>query len=201
MDAAQGIDVSDNQGTIDWGRVAQAGITFAFIKATEGITRTDPQFQANWSGASKAGLLRGAYHYYRPGDDPQAQAENFLSAIQTGSGDLPPALDVELTGDSSTIIQGVWIWLGAVETKTGKTPILYTNPSFWASLGASASGFGRFPLWIADWDTAEPTVPAGWATWTFWQTSNIGAVSGIQGNVDLDEFQGSLMNLQQMARR
>lgn len=81
----QGIDVSHYQGTIDWGLVAEAGKVFTFIKATEGTSEVDPQFQANWSGANAAaGLLRGAYHFYQPGADPHQQAESFLSVVQPG---------------------------------------------------------------------------------------------------------------------
>lgn len=64
MSQAQGIDVSDHQGTIDWNAVRQAGQIFTFVKATDGITWTDPEFAANWSAAKAAGLLRGAYHFY-----------------------------------------------------------------------------------------------------------------------------------------
>src|SRR5689334_1580650 len=88
----QGIDVSHYQGVIDWNQVAEAGTAFVFIKATEGTSYVDPQFQDNWSGAKAAGLLRGAYHFFQPGEDPQQQAEYFLSVVQTVPGDLPPVL-------------------------------------------------------------------------------------------------------------
>lgn len=194
----RGIDVSHYQGTIDWGLVAKAGIAFAFIKATDGASKVDPQFQANWSGAKAAGLLCGAYHFYEPGADPHQQAESFLSVVQTGPGDLPPVLDVEMQGDASEIISGLQVWLDAVEQATGRVPILYTNPSFWAKLGAS--GFGRFPLWIAEYGVTAPKVPAGWSSWTFWQYSQSGSVPGIQGSVDLDLFQGTLQDLQQLCQ-
>jgi lysozyme len=78
MQGIQGIDVSDHQGTVDWNAVRQTGMVFAFIKATDGITWTDPDFATNWSGATAANLLRGAYHFYETDDDPTAQAQNFL---------------------------------------------------------------------------------------------------------------------------
>jgi lysozyme len=196
----RGIDVSHYQGVIDWGLVAEAGMAFAFIKATEGTSEVDPQFQDNWSGAKAAGLLRGAYHFYQPGEDPRQQAESFLSAVQTVPGDLPPVLDVEIPGDPSEIIAGIQAWLAAVQQETAKAPIVYTSPSFWAQLGASVSGFGHFPLWIAEYGVTAPKIPEGWTTWTFWQFSESGSVSGIEGSVDLDLFQGTLLDLQQMAK-
>jgi lysozyme len=194
----RGIDVSHYQGTIGWGSVVQAGMAFAFIKATQGTADVDPQFRANWSGAQAAGLLRGAYHFFEPGADPQQQAERFLSVVQTEPGDLPPVLDVEDSGDPAEILSGIQTWLDAVEQATGKTPILYTNPTFWTGLGSS--GFGRYPLWIAEYGVTAPKIPAGWSTWTFWQSSESSSVSGIAGNVDSDLFQGTFLDLQQLAQ-
>ncbi len=197
MNRLPGIDVSHYQGTIDWNQVRSVGTQFAFIKALEGITSTDPQFQANWRGAKAAGLLCGAYHFYLPGDDPTQQAEAFLSTYQPSPGDLPPVLDIETTNGQSTsvVVQGIQAWLSAVEAKVGVPPILYTDPSFWKSLGAGQQ-FSGYPLWIADYGVSTPAVPAGWKNWTFWQTSQSGSVAGVTGAVDLDVFQGSLAELQ-----
>lgn len=196
MNCLQGIDVSHYQGTIDWNQVRSVGTQFAFIKALEGITSTDPEFPTNWRGAKAAGLLCGAYHFYWPGDDPNQQAEAFLSIYQPSPGDLPPVLDIETTHDQSpsSVVQGIQVWLSAVEARVGVRPILYTDPSFWKSLGDPP--FGAYPLWVADYGVTSPTVPAGWANWTFWQTSQSGSVAGVPSTVDLDLFQGSLADLQ-----
>jgi lysozyme len=194
----RGLDVSHYQGTIDWQSVAESGIAFAFIKATQGTTNFDPHFQANWSGAKAAEVLRGAYHFYEPGVDPHQQAVTFLSAVQPEPGELPPVLDVETPGQASEIISGIEVWLSTVEHAIGKIPILYTSPGFWSGLGVSS--FGRYPLWIAEYGVSAPKIPEGWATWTFWQDSENGSVPGIDTPVDLDLFQGTLQDLQQMFR-
>ncbi|HYG61751.1 MAG TPA: glycoside hydrolase family 25 protein [Thermoanaerobaculia bacterium] len=195
----RGIDVSKYQGTIDWSQVATAGLSFVFMKASEGITSVDPELSANWSGARTAGLLRGAYHFYRPGDDPTQQAEHFLATVQLGPGDLPPVLDVETADGVSAddIVQGVATWLDVVQKATGRTPIIYTSHGFWDSLGSTH--LGGYPLWIAEYGVSSPVVPAGWTRWTFWQYSDSGTVAGIQGAVDLDVFQGSLEELRALA--
>jgi len=196
----QGIDVSDHQGTVDWNAVQQAGKVFAFIKATDGITWTDPDFATNWSGAKAAGLLRGAYHFYETDDDPTAQAQNFLNAVQLEPGDLPPVVDIERIdsgGSASQTVQDLQTWLDVVEKATGRVPIIYTSPTFWDSLGTSA--FGRYPLWVAEYGVTSPKLPPGWASWTFWQFSESGAVAGISGSVDLNVFQGTSAELEALA--
>lgn len=197
----QGIDVSHLQQTIDWNEVRQAGLVFAFMKATDGITWTDPEFAINWTGAAAAGLLRGAYHFYETNDDPTAQAENFLSAVQLVPGDLPPVVDIESTksGESaSQIVRDLQTWLDVVEQATGRVPMIYTNPSYWNSLATSA--FGRYPLWIAEYGVQSPKLPGGWAGWTFWQFSESGTVAGVSTTVDLDVFSGSLVELEALGR-
>ncbi len=202
-----GLDVSSYQGAVDWNSVARQGFRFAFIKATEGASETDPEFSANWTGTNAAGLIRGAYHYYAPEDDPQQQAENFLNTLGQGGGqpllkqgDLPPVLDIEEAGSQSAeeVVQGIQSWLSLVSQRTMRIPIVYTNRGFWDGLWTQQ--FGEYPLWVAEYGVAAPSpLPAGWQSWRFWQFSQSGNLEGIDGAVDLDVFQGSLQSLQQMA--
>ena len=186
-----GIDVSHYQGTVDWQQVAEAGMAFAFVKATQGASGVDSQLGVNWPGVKAAGLLRGAYHFYQPGDDPQQQAEHFLSVVSLEPGDLLPVLDIETLGSqtASEIVQGIGIWLTTVQAAIGRAPIVYTAPGFWNGLGTQQ--FGMYPLWVAEYGCSSPKIPAGWTSWDFWQYSESGAVAGIAGSVDLDVFQGS----------
>jgi hypothetical protein len=87
-------------------------------------------------------------------------------------------------------------WLGAVAQGTGRPPIIYTNAASSSFIG---SGFGSTTLWVANWATTCPTMPAGWSTWKFWQYSDMGMVSGISGAVDVDEFDGTLADLTSFA--
>lgn len=198
-DLLPGIDVSHWQGAIDWPRVADDGVAFAFIKATEGGDYVDPAFAANWAGAAQAGVMRGAYHFYRPQTDAAAQAEHFLRTVQLRAGDLPPVLDVEVTDgrSASAIAAGVRTWLETVERATGRRPIVYTRAGFWNQVGG---GFGAYPLWVAHYGVASPAIPADWARWTFWQHSDTGRVAGIGGDVDLDWFTGGWEELRALGR-
>lgn len=194
---AAGIDVSHYQGTINWSSVKQAGIAFAYAKATDGSTNIDSQFKTNWPGMKTAGLLRGAYHFFEPTSDATAQANNFIHTVGSlQPTDLPPVIDVEVSNgvSNSQMISGVTTWLNLVKQGLGRTPMIYTMASFWnAHLNDQ---FGSYPLWIAHYDVQSPTIPRGWSQWAFWQHSQSGSVSGVTGNIDLDWFNGSLATLQ-----
>jgi lysozyme len=192
----RGVDVSHWQGVVDWRAVESEGISFAFVKATEGATYTDPRFAANWSGLGATRITRGAYHYFRPGTDAAQQAAHFLRTVPVGRLDLPPVLDVETTDgvDGATLARGVRTWIDAVERATGKRPIVYTYPAFWNAHLSTA--FIDAPLWIAHYRAGQPSVPAGWTGWAFWQQSDDGRVPGVSGPVDLDVFNGTEMDLQ-----
>src|SRR5687768_3711582 len=60
----QGIDVSHHQGVIEWSLLSGQGVDFAYIKASEGGDFVDPAFARNWDGAGRAGIRRGAYHFF-----------------------------------------------------------------------------------------------------------------------------------------
>lgn len=61
----RGVDVSSYQGKIDWNVIASQGISFAFVKATEGSSLVDPCFASNYGNAAAAGLQVGAYHFFQ----------------------------------------------------------------------------------------------------------------------------------------
>ncbi|HEX8147368.1 MAG TPA: GH25 family lysozyme [Pyrinomonadaceae bacterium] len=196
-----GIDVSHFQGHVDWQAVRAAGCVFAFAKATEGTGVTDPFFAANWAGMKAAGLLRGAYHFFRAAEPAAEQAAHFLSTVRFEPGDLPPVLDIELndgvTGEP--LVGGVQTWLDAVEPAAGATPVVYTNTPFWDA--HFNEQFGSYPLWVAHYTSAPAPspLPVGWSDWTLWQYSQSLHVNGVNGAADHDYFNGTLQALQALA--
>lgn len=199
-----GMDISRFQGKIDWDKVAHSGLSFAFAKATEGTTYADPDFAANWAGMKKAGLLRGAYHFYRPNMDPIAQANHFLKSVpHLDKGDVHPMLDVEVDDGVSAagIAAGVQQWIDHVKAALHRDVIIYTYIYFWQHNMNNTNHFVReCPLWIAHYTAApQPTLVGGWPFWTFWQYTDQGSVDGIAGIVDKDRFNGPLANLRKFA--
>jgi lysozyme len=190
------IDISDHQAVVDWSSVARAGIGFAFVKASEGGPFTARTFGSHWGGAREAHLVRGAYHFFRALDDPRAQADHFLRTVNVGPDDLPPALDLEVRDgvDVGTFNDRVLGWLDTVKAATNRKPLIYASPSFVQSFG-SPRALSAYPLCIAHYDHPAPTIPRGWATYTFWQYTSKGNVPGIKGVVDLNTFNGSASDL------
>lgn len=204
---AKGVDVSNWQHTIDWTKVAGAGYLFAFAKATEGTTYADPTYPANRSGSEGAGLAFGAYHFARPAGTSQAaatasaiaQADYFANVAAPVPGELPPVLDLEVTGALSPTLLTLWTqsWLDEVYARTGVRSFVYTSPSFWSGNLANTTDIAAsgYPLWIAHWTSAAaPWVPASnWdgAGWSFWQWTNKSTVPGIAGRTDADRMNGA----------
>jgi uncharacterized repeat protein (TIGR03803 family) len=190
-----GLNVSQDNGTVNWSMVAgsKTPSAFAFARVSDG-TNADNQFDANYAAIRAAGMVRGAYQLLRPSQDPVAQANLCLSKIgMLGHGDLPPALDVEVTdGLSAKEVDGaIGTWIKTIQSAIGSAPIIYSSTNFWNSY-VGDSTLTNNPLWVADWDVACPTLPGAWSAWKFWQYSDSGSVQGITGPVHLDQFNGGL---------
>jgi GH25 family lysozyme M1 (1,4-beta-N-acetylmuramidase) len=213
MATVPGIDVSFWNAGIDWPKVRAAGQRYVFAKATEGDFYADPTFDDNWRGAKAAGLLRGAYHFFRSNVDPKKQATKFIDYVQSmkDDGELPPVLDLE-THDGQAkarIISRAKTWLDLVEEAFDKKPIIYSGQFFLQDHFSEAGGgppiwAKDYPLWLAQYPNQyvpgmQPVLPRGWFKWTFWQYSDKGQVNGINARVDLNVFNGTLEELYRFA--
>jgi GH25 family lysozyme M1 (1,4-beta-N-acetylmuramidase) len=212
---AKGIDASHYQGAINWDLVVADGIVFGIIKATDGNAFIDPTFDTNWTGMRRAGVIRGAYHFFRPLTDPVEQAEHYLSIVGDllHYTDLPPVLDVEAY--PSEVYQQwhtlpleerkrrVRKWLVTVRGYVGRWPMIYTNQGTWQLTLGDTDDFINYPLWVANYGTDQPRVPAnnwGGKGWRFWQHTNQGIVNGIGGYVDLDVYKSIPTQLRKWMR-
>jgi lysozyme len=188
-----GIDVSKYQNIIAWEevkemKVGRIRLGFAFIKATEGLSNTDPQFRRNWRKSRSNDIVRGAYHFFIATRDGKMQAEHFIDKVSLEPGDLPPVLDVEQRYGASraSLQREVKRWLETVEAYYHVKPIIYTNVDFYdQNLG---NAFDEYPLWVAHY--YQPQQPRIRRDWIFWQHSDEGNVNGITYKVDFNVFSG-----------
>ena len=168
----RGVDVSVYQGQIDWNTLAEQRISFAFIKATEGSSSEDPNFQRNWEQARQSGLRVGAYHFFSFDSGGDSQAENFIRAVEPVEGMLPPVVDVELYGEKKRNPP-------AREDVTEQLSLLLER-------------LEGYDIWIRNvyW---TPRLKDG-REWTFWQYTDRARLAGYEGEepyIDMNVFNGT----------
>lgn len=189
---------------IDWRAVRASGSRFVIIKSTEGRSYFNPYFRGDWNAARANGLVRGSYHYARPGfplSSAADQANRFLdtAAFHRENGTLAPILDLEETGGLGPADLAAWTrtFLRTVENRTGRASILYTYPYFWRVAMANTRAFTGYPLWIASYNgrSSPGVLPGGWRRWRMWQYTATARTRGIFGQVDMSAFCCSRRNL------
>lgn len=193
----KGIDVSKWNGDIDWNKVSEDGVVYAFVRVSDGLSHFDPRFAENWAESRAAGIHTGVYQFFRPNLDAIKQADLLLENMgELGPDDLPPVLDVEATGGVSkaTMVSKIRQWIDHVEAATGVKPIIYSGRFFWQD-NVGSSEWDDHPFWIAHYTKNCPNLPSQWDDWVFHQYTDKGKVAGISGNVDLNDFNGSVMDL------
>lgn len=195
--AVRGMDVSHYQGAIQWDKVAGQGLSFVYMKATEGDDTSDDAFQANWEGASAAGLSKGAYHFYNLCGTGAAQADWFIKTVPVEVGALPPAIDLEASKackklpTKKALQKELAAFVAKVQAAYGKVPVLYVNSNIYDRYFAGEAADN--PFWISDTDSAPAL--SDQRDWAIWQHTFKGQVAGISGRVDLDVFSGNSRQL------
>ena len=190
-----GVDVSSYQGEVDWPVLAEQGVDFAFIKATEGSLLQDRRFAANWAGAAAAGVRAGAYHFLSYDSPGETQADNFIAAVPVTEGALPPVVDIEFYGEyldtppeKERVRAILDPLLERLEAHYGVKPILYvTYRSYYRYI--AGGGYGDYPIWCSS-PTVFPLVP-GWDFWQYSHSAELEGYYGTQRRIDLNIFRGS----------
>lgn len=191
MATYKGIDVSHWQGTINWSAVKNSGINFAIIKAggSDAGFYVDQTFERNYSGAKACGLHVGAYYFVgakcKSKADGEADAQRFIDILKGKQFDMPVYLDFEAP-DASNIS-------GNTDAAVAFCKAM-ENAGYYVGIYASdISGFQNrlikssltpFTWWVARYGSAPVYAVENKH---IWQYSSTGKVSGINGNVDMDE--------------
>ncbi|TWH36690.1 MULTISPECIES: GH25 family lysozyme [unclassified Aminobacter] len=195
--AVHGTDVSKYQASVDWHQARRAGISFAFIKATEGGDRVDDKFMEHWRNAKAAGIPRAAYHFFYFCRPAREQAQWFIRNVPRQAGTLPHVLDMEWNHLSPTcklrppahvVQKEMKIFLDMIERHYGKRPIIYTSIDFYRD--NRLHEFKGYDWWlrsVAD----HPHNKYDGQHFLFWQYTGTGEVPGIQGDADINVFNGS----------
>lgn len=197
-----GIDVSNHQPNVDWGKYAAEGNRFAYMKASEGKDYTSPSFAEQYQGSMKAGMLHGAYHYALPDKSSGAEQANYF--IDHGGGwspdgkTLPGAIDLEYNpyGEGCYGLPpdklAAWIrdFSDTYRARTKREPVIYTSTK-WFDKCVQGKYQGTNPLWIARYNDRIGELPRNWGVHTIWQHSS--------KPIDQDLFNGNEDGLRRLA--
>jgi lysozyme len=183
-------------------------VAFIIVKATQGATRVDKKFSANFDTAKRRGYLVGAYHFYSQAVSPELQADNFIRTVCLSKGDIMPVLDIEkncyndcattpdLLIPKDSLVRNLRIFIAKLEQHYGTKVIIYTSESFYQDY-LSPHFKGEF-FWIARYSKVPPPCfPSGRqdtlsnpcfvnAKKICWQYSQGGSLKGVKAAVDLN---------------
>ncbi|RKM59176.1 glycosyl hydrolase family 25 [Butyrivibrio sp. CB08] len=191
--AIQGVDVSHFQGDIDWNVLEKQGISFAYIKATEGSSSVDSCLNQNYQGIQNTGLEYGFYHFLSLESTPEAQLENFKAATGEYHMDLIPAIDIEWYGDErhnppekEEVLNSLFQMVSLFEKEYGQKPVVYTTQSYYLKYF-----YGEkldFPIWIRN------VYFSPFQEWAIWQYTDRAVIDGYCGDeiyIDRDVMKDS----------
>ncbi|MFI9050233.1 lysozyme [Streptomyces sp. NPDC053427] len=205
--SVEGVDVSSHNGNVAWSTLWNSGSRFAYVKATESTSYTNPYFAQQYNGSYTAGMIRGAYHFATPNTSSGAAQANYF--VDHGGGwskdgkTLPGALDMEYNPYGSTcyglsaagLVNWMKDWFATYKARTGRDAVIYTSTSWWKQCTGNSTAFGSInPLWVPRYGSSVGELPAGWGFHTIWQYTSSGATVG-----DHNRFNGSMDRLQALA--
>lgn len=195
----KGFDASSYQHPdgrpIDFAAAKKAGFEFVYVKATEGVGYVNPFFLRDVHDAHQAGLAVGAYLFFHPEVDAVAQANKFHETVHVAGLhlELPVAIDVEQlygasVGDAHRHLDTV----RTVLRQHGYRTSTYSYAPFLDQVVPATCKFcASDPLWLADYDSKQPSAPKPWGKVTVWQNYDKANVAGVPSTAeDSDVFLG-----------
>ncbi|WP_290369860.1 GH25 family lysozyme, partial [Clostridium neonatale] len=185
----KGIDVSNNNGNIDFNKVKASGVECVYIKATEGTTYKDKCLDTNYSNAKSVGLKIGFYHFLVGTSSPETQATNFYNSIKDKSNDLIPMLDIETNFNG--LIDYAERFIKKFKELSNMKIGIYTYTGFLSNLKGK---FTEYLLWEANYNNTPWKLPNNSYIRVGHQYTEKGKVNGIDGPVDVNEFTNSIYN-------
>ena len=180
----QGVDVSEDQGVVDWWTVKAGGADFAYLRATYGADGRDERFATNWADTYAAGMRRGALHVYSLCRLAADQANNFNTTVPRVTDALPPAVEIDFDPDCNSrpvrnvVLGEIRRFLTMVEAHTGKPALIKISKQFEATYQVT-SAIPRTVWAVQDFFPPDYTA----RPWRMWQANDMRRIDGINGAV------------------
>ena len=194
----KGVDVSEYQGEVDWDKIKEQNIDFAFIKATEGSKGKDDSFDKNYEKLKNMDMLLGLYHFFSFESLGEEQADNYIKVVGNIKNDeslILPIIDIEYYSyykkakpDKEWVTKELQKMLEKLEKTYRVKPIIYTTMEFYKEY--IESEFLENDIWIRNILT-KPKLENRY--WKFWQYTGRGRLEGYNGEeefIDLNVFNG-----------
>lgn len=145
----KGIDISNNNGDINFDNIVNSGIDVVYIKATEGTTFQDIYCQINYNMAKERNLKIGFYHFLVGSSSAITQARNFYNMIKGKIYQCKPCLDVEVYFDN--LNNYIKDFKMEFKKLSGQDIIIYSGLYFSNDFIFDKS----LPLWIANYTNRQ----------------------------------------------
>jgi GH25 family lysozyme M1 (1,4-beta-N-acetylmuramidase) len=190
----KGIDISNNDGSIDFSKVVTDGVNYVYVKATEGATFKDGTMEGFYNECKNKGLKVGAYHFLVGTSSPEAQAANFYQKIKDYEWDLVPMMDIETEFDglSDYVIRFINAFKQLSPLQLG----IYSYTGFISNIEEIQDTIKDYPFWEANYDNDPWNLPLNFFTTRIGhQYTETGSISGVNTNCDVNAFtEGVLLN-------
>lgn len=183
-----GIDISSHNEYINFQKVKDDGVKAIIIKATEGVDYVDSRMEQYYNGAKSQGIQLGFYHFMSERTDPSQQAIDFYNAIRDKEYQITPVLDIENNSynrSSYEVTNRCLEFLQKFKELSGEDCTIYTGGYF--GLDTLDYRIKTYKAWIAHYGVSSP-MPTGFFNVVAHQYSESGNVNGINGLVDMDNF-------------
>jgi GH25 family lysozyme M1 (1,4-beta-N-acetylmuramidase) len=193
-----GIDVSQFQGTINWQQLKADGV-FVMIRANEGtpnsstVPNVDANFVTNLTQARALGIPHGIYHFAYPQYNTAVTEANFFCNLIQNNGGLQKDEILVLDYEEVQNVSWAAVWLRTVSgIFGGYKPLIYMNLNFVQSQNWSEVISGGFGLWLAEYNGSKSFTAPQWPVVAMRQWTDAEKISGINGLVDGDVFNGGI---------
>lgn len=185
--AIKGVDVSQYQGTVDWQKMKDIGISFAFVRVGHGGSTVDPYFKTNMNKANEVGIKCGVYYYSTAESRNQSlrDAQWVIDQLQGYNVSYPVAIDLEASSQTSlgkeTITEIAKAFCDEIK-KAGYTPMVYCNET-WAKNYIDFSKLSGVYKWVARYNGTYNTDISR----DIWQAGSTTLMDSVTSNsVDID---------------
>ncbi len=187
-----GADLSKYQGNVDMDRLAEQGLSFVYVKATEGCEITDTCFATNWENAIESPLEVGAYHFFSFDSDGTEQAYHYIETVGDLDGCLIPVVDVEFYADKEEnppekedVVRELGEYLSVLEAEYGIKPMIYAQKDIYKKY--LKDDFSDYPRWVRSiYYPAFFEAGRDWVLWQYCDTISLDGYDGDESNIDMN---------------